>query len=108
MNSPINIKYGLPANAIDSIVSAIHSNKNIKKLVLFGSRAKGNFKKGSDIDLALFSTNLSHDELMKIKTNVNELLLPYTIDILDFNKIKNLELKEHIIRVGVTLFSTYN
>ena len=77
-----------------------------KKIVLFGSRAKGDFRKGSDIDLALFSTNLLHDELIKIKANVNELSIPYTIDILDFNKIKNEDLKEHILRIGVAIFPT--
>ena len=106
MNNQSNIIFGLPKNVIELIISAICRNKKIDKIVMFGSRAKGNFRKGSDIDLAIFSKNLSHDDIMKIKTIVNELLLPYTIDILYFDKIKNKELKEHILRVGATLFQS--
>jgi predicted nucleotidyltransferase len=105
MNNQNNIIFGLPKNVINSIVSVICYNKKIEKIKLFGSRAKGNFKKGSDIDIALFAKNLDYNDLLKIKNEVSELPLPYTIDILDFKKINNEELKEHILRVGITLFS---
>ncbi len=108
MSSRDNILFGLPKDVIDLIVSVVCYNKNIEKIVLFGSRAKGNFKKGSDIDIALFSESLEYDELLKIKSEVSELPQPYTVDIVDFNKIKNEELKEHILRVGITLFSANN
>jgi len=96
--------YGIPIAVINSIVSTILKSTNIDKIVLFGSRAKGNFKKGSDIDIALFSKNLSYDELIKIKANVGELMTYYSIDIVDFNGLKNDDLKDHILRVGKTLF----
>lgn len=105
MNSQNNKLYGLSKVTIDMIVSNICENKKVEKIILFGSRAKGNFKKGSDIDIAVFSENLSYSEIMKIKVAVGELPLPNTIDILDFESIKNKELREHILRVGVTLYS---
>lgn len=105
MNSQNNTLYGLSKVTIDMIVSNICENKKVEKIILFGSRAKGNFKKGSDIDIAVFSENLSYSEIMKIKVAVGELPLPYTIDVLDFESIKNKELREHILRVGVTLYS---
>ncbi len=104
MNSNIKELIGLTESTIDSILLAICNNKKIEKIVLFGSRAKGHFKKGSDIDIAIFAEDLEYNELLKIKVEISNLPLPYTIDILDFKKIKNEELKEHILRVGITLF----
>jgi len=104
MSNNIEILFGLEQKTIDLIVHTIAKKEKVKKIVLFGSRAKGNYKKGSDIDLALFSENLDYNELLKIKVEINGLLLPYKIDVLDFYKIKNEELKEHIERVGKIIF----
>ena len=105
MSNNNEILFGLETKVLDLIVLTISKNEKVKKVILFGSRAKGNYKIGSDIDLALFSQNLDHDELLKINVEVSGLLLPYKIDILDFNKITNKELKEHIERVGKIIFS---
>lgn len=104
MKNESNVLFGLPSNVINSIVSVICNNKKIEKIILFGSRAKGNFKKGSGIDIALFAEDLEYNELLKIKVEISELPLPYTIDILDFNKIKNEDFKSHILRIGIQLF----
>jgi len=61
---------------------------------------KGNYKKGSDIDIAILADELSFDELNQIKVNVNEFMLPYNIDLIDFNKITDIALRDHILRVG--------
>ncbi|HPI21152.1 MAG TPA: nucleotidyltransferase domain-containing protein, partial [Candidatus Kapabacteria bacterium] len=66
--------------------------------------AKGNFKNGSDIDLAIISENLSFDELLEIKVNLEELLLPYIFDLVDYNTITNEDLKQHIQRIGKIIF----
>ena len=100
MSNTNEILFGLETKVLDLIVRTISKNEKVQKVILFGSRAKGNYKIGSDIDLALFSENLDHDERLKINVQVSGLLLPYKIDILDFNKITNKELKEHILRVG--------
>lgn len=60
MNSQKNKLYGLSKETIDMIISKICENKKVEKIILFGSRAKGNFKKGSDVDIAVFSENLSY------------------------------------------------
>ncbi len=98
--------YGVPVKIFQSIVATIYKNKKIKKVVLFGSRAKGNYKKGSDIDIAVFSKNLSYNEFMKIKVDLAELMIPYTIDAINFSSIKNNNLIEHIKRVGKVLFNS--
>ncbi len=105
-NQNENELYGVPIEVIDSIISTIRKNKKVKKIVLFGSRAKGNYKKGSDIDIAVFSKNLSYSEFMKIKVDLGELMLPYTIDVVDYNALTNIDLLRHIERVGIILFKS--
>lgn len=106
MNSTIkNNLFGLSEETIELILSTINKNKKVEKIVIFGSRAKGNFKKGSDIDLAIFAKDLNFNEFMKIKVDVGELMLPYSIDVVDYYNLENKELKEHILRVGETFSS---
>jgi len=98
-----NRKFGIPEDALKKIIGAIKKDKKVDEIILFGSRAKGNFKKGSDIDIAIVANSLGFSELNIIRTAIAELILPYHIDIIDFNKITNNELKEHILRVGQVL-----
>ena len=76
----------------------------LEKVVLYGSRAKGNFKPGSDIDLTLFGAALTADTLASISIALDDLLLPYTIDLSRHESLDNAELREHIKRVGVVLY----
>ena len=77
----------------------------IERVVLYGSRAKGNYKPGSDYDITLVGNNINLSILNKISLDIDDLLLPYKFDISIFNHIKNTELIEHIHRVGITIFS---
>lgn len=100
----LGILEGIDREDIAAIVDKIKQNKKIKKIILFGSRAKGTFRKGSDIDIAVINDGLTLEELNQIRVDVEELILPFKIDIIDYNKIKNQDLKEHIERVGKVLF----
>jgi predicted nucleotidyltransferase len=91
--------YGLPERALLKINSVFSSHSAIEKAVLYGSRAKGTCKNGSDIDIALFGT-LSFQELLRIETELDDLLLPWMIDISLYDQIDNQSLREHIERVG--------
>ena len=77
----------------------------IERVVLYGSRAKGNYKPGSDYDITLIGNNISLNILNKISLDIDDLLLPYKFDISIFNHIENIELIEHINRVGIIIFS---
>ena len=92
--------FGLKQGYLFKISDVIKSNKKIRRVLIFGSRAKGNYKEGSDIDICLEADDLSVSELNNIRFKLDELLLPYKIDIIDMNYITNDELKEHVLRVG--------
>lgn len=95
--------YGLRADIIEKIVQTIKKNMKIQKIILFGSRAKETYKKGSDIDISIISEDLNLKELNHIKVLLDDLMLPYKIDLLDYGRISNNDLKEHINRVGKIL-----
>lgn len=75
----------------------------VDKAVIYGSRAKGTYKNGTDIDLTLYG-NLSYQELMRIENELDDLLLPWSIDLSLYNHIDNPSLREHIERVGSVFY----
>ena len=98
------IKSGLSNNTINKINSVFAKYPQIQKVVLYGSRAKGNYKHGSDIDLSMFGNGLNYQIQMNVFDDLDELLLPYMIDLSIFDFIDNADLKEHIERVGVVFY----
>ena len=92
--------YGLNAETIESINNVFSNHESIEEVVLYGSRAKGNFQPSSDIDLTLKGDSLSLHDQLKIETELDDLLLPYKIDLSLFHTISNTDLLGHITRVG--------
>ena len=95
---------GLEKEIEKKIHTVLVSFKDVEKAILYGSRSKGTFKNGSDIDIALFGRNLSRDTVYKIHDALDDLYLPYRFDLAIFDKIKNPDLKEHIDRVGIVFY----
>ncbi|MBU0701816.1 restriction endonuclease subunit S [bacterium] len=98
------MKYGLTKTTIESICAVFAHFSEIEKAILYGSRAKGNFKTGSDIDLTLFGEALTSDLCSTIASELDDLLLPYTIDLSIFDDLNHAKLREHIERVGVVFY----
>lgn len=94
--------YGISQNALDRIKTVLFSIQGVEQVVLYGSRAGGNYKEGSDIDLTV-KGNLTFDDLVKMSVNLDDLNLPWKIDLSLYSQIKNEELLEHIDRVGVVI-----
>jgi predicted nucleotidyltransferase len=92
---------GLPAHAAERMRTVFATNPDIEQVILFGSRAKGNFKPASDIDLAVTGTA----NLGRIDWELDDLLLPWEIDLVQFDRISNPDLREHISRVGQVFYS---
>lgn len=95
--------YGLNERETQIIFGILKKYSEIKDVLIFGSRAKGVFHKGSDVDLAIDGGNVAPKTLRQIKSDFEESSLPYRVDLLDFNTLSNVSLKEHIKRVGKSI-----
>jgi len=96
--------FGLKEHHIISINAVFERYESVEKAFLYGSRAKGNYRSGSDIDLTLVGANLDLTTLLKIENELDDLLIPHKIDLSILHKIENSELIEHIERVGVCFY----
>lgn len=96
--------FGLDASELEKITSVISSVDGVERAVLFGSRAKGNYKPYSDIDISLIGNGLTANDVMRLSSCIDDLLLPYEIDLNVFHSIKNERLKDHIHRCGVVIY----
>lgn len=98
------MQFGLKDDTIQQINGVFTKYPQVEKAILYGSRAKGNFKRGSDIDLTLLGDGLNLFVVNKILIELDELLLAYTFDISIFKQISNPDLIQHIERVGVVFY----
>lgn len=98
------MNHGLSDSTVAEIRGLLARYPGVEKAVLYGSRAKGNYKPGSDIDLTLFGPTLNHRQLADIVDALDDLLLPYGIDLSIFAELNHPELREHIERVGVVFY----
>ncbi len=97
-------QYGIKSDTITKINAVFSKFNEIDKVIIYGSRAKGTYKNGSDIDLCLFGNNLNLDILNKILLSLDDLFLAYTFDISIFKHILNPDLISHIERVGKVFY----
>lgn len=99
-----DMKYGLSESTIKKIQHVFETFPKVEKAVLYGSRAKGNYKNSSDIDLTLFGREINWRRCSEIAEHLDDLLLPYTIDLSVFDQLKHPALKDHIERVGQVFY----
>ena len=92
--------FGLSKSSMTILTDIFSKNLQVEKVILYGSRAKGNFNKRSDIDLVVIGTKLNRHIIGKIISEVNDSNCPNTVDIQILVNIKNQDLSEHIARVG--------
>jgi len=96
--------YGLKSETIDRLNKVFRKYEQVDEVILYGSRAKGNYAEGSDIDLTMSGDNLDPEIIQKISLEIDDLLLPWMVDLSIFNSIDNNELTEHIKRVGISIY----
>lgn len=95
---------GLSAQQIQKIHTVLARHGAIASAILYGSRSMGRHKPGSDIDLVLVGDALSLGDLLKIENELDDLLLPYKIDLSLRHQIDNPQLLEHIRDFGSVFF----
>ena len=98
-------KYGLKETDIKCINNIFTQFNTIEVAIIYGSRAKGNYKPASEIDLTLKGNELDISVLNRLSWVLDDLLLPYTFDISLFKNISNKNLIEHIDRVGIIFYN---
>ena len=96
--------YGLEKKVLEELNQIFSSIPEIEKVILYGSRAKGNHKNGSDIDITIVGLNLNLTIITKVELQIDTLYLPYSFDISIFQHITNKELISHIERVGKSIY----
>ena len=101
-------EFGLETMEMDKIIMSIASIDGVDKAVIYGSRAKGNYKPFSDVDISLVGKSLSYSDLLRLHSIIDDLLLPYEIDLNIFDLIQNENLKEHILRCGRVIYESRN
>ena len=97
--------FGLRDSDINTIRQVLQQFPEVQSALMFGSRAKGNYRSGSDVDIALKGEALSYQIILRISAQLNEeTLMPYHFDVLDYHTIQNENLVDHINRVGKTFY----
>ncbi|PTN09574.1 nucleotidyltransferase domain-containing protein [Mangrovibacterium marinum] len=101
MNKDLNV--GLSSEDLERIVRIIKQCSKVDEVILFGSRAKGTFTNGSDIDIALKGDHILRDDVLDLLIDLEALNLPYKFDLVVFNRIEEDALIAHISSVGISL-----
>jgi len=95
------MKYGLTQEDLHQIMDVIQQFPHVESACIFGSRAKGNFKPGSDVDIAISGESIGPEVVTSLASILNEeTLLPYYFDIVHIQSLTDSSLKKHIDRVG--------
>lgn len=98
-------KFGLDEKVIESIVSIFQKYDEVQVAKIFGSRARGDYRDGSDIDIALFGEKLTHSHNTKIFYEIDDLYLPYKVDLINFNTLSmENKIRENILKEGVDIY----
>lgn len=98
------MKFGLSDTVIKELHDVFRRHANIEKVLIFGSRSKGNYRAGSDIDLALIGKNIDYRQLLDISMEIDDLELLYSIDLLDYQTKVGTPIGDHIDRVGQVFY----
>ena len=96
--------FGLSMATLDKLNSVFARHGAIDSVLIYGSRAKGNYRPGSDIDLTIKGGDIPFAEFMQIEEEIDDLMLPYTVDLSQYRQIGNPELLAHIDRVGMAVY----
>ena len=98
------MRFGLSEAVIKELQDVFRRHANIRKVLIFGSRSKGDYRAGSDIDLAVIGEGVDYGQLLEILTEIDDLEMLYSVDLLDYNKKIGTPLGEHIDRVGKVFY----
>ncbi len=97
-------KFGLTERDMKTIQEILIKYPEVREVRLFGSRAKGNYKPGSDIDIAVINEGVSSKTINDLSSDFEESSLPYTVDVVNFPTLSHKEFMEHITNAGIEFY----
>lgn len=98
------LPHGLSATILECVIDVFQRHPEIEQVKLYGSRAKGTYHERSDIDLVVYGHAINRHLIARLLMEFDETNIPYHIDLQHYDQIKNTALKDHIDRVGQTIF----
>lgn len=100
--------FGLPSATLDTVRQILAAYPAVKKALIYGSRAKGTHRPGSDIDLTLIGDAIQLNTLGRIAARLDESTIPYQVDLSIFELIEHAGLRDHIQRIGLLFYESKN
>ncbi len=98
-------RLGISKEVLDRIVYIITSQKEVEKIVIFGSRARGDFSRSSDIDIAIFARNWTYKDINLVKVALDEeIRTPLKFDVVHFYGLQKQELVDEILKEGIVIY----
>lgn len=99
------LQFGLDVKILENIVKILRKYNEVESAKIFGSRARGDYRKASDIDIALFGEHLTYSINTKIFYEIDELYLPYKVDLINFNSLSvENEIRDNILKEGIEIY----
>lgn len=99
----LSARTGLSVSLLEQLREVFRRYPEVRKVLIYGSRAKGSFKPGSDIDLAVFATDMSSSRFAGLWSELDELPLVFTLDVVHWDTLGNAALQQRIVAEGVEL-----
>jgi predicted nucleotidyltransferase len=98
------VNFGLSDNTIDRLHEVFRRYDEVEEVIIYGSRAKGNFRNGSDIDIIVKGNRINRKIMSSIWQDIEDLNFPYKVDLSDFQVLNTPDLSDHIERVGKVIY----
>ena len=99
-------KFGLKNEVLEEIIKVVSKYKEVKSAKIYGSRARGDYKNNSDIDIAIIGEDMTNSLHTKIYFELEEMYIPYTVDLINFNSLNEEDkLYESILKEGVDIYA---
>jgi uncharacterized protein len=98
------VNFGLNDSTIDRLQEVFRRYNEVDEVIIYGSRAKGNFRNGSDIDITVKGKGINRKIMSNIWQDIEDLNFPYKVDLSDFAALETPSLSAHIERVGKVFY----
>jgi len=97
-------KFGLSEKLLKFMEDIFKLKPQVERVLIYGSRAKGNYSKGSDIDITIVAPEMNFSEYLRLYSMLEDLEIPYRLDVTKYEMLED-NIKEHIKRVGQEIYN---